>query len=396
VQVDVAIVGAGGAGSSLLVHLARLLPEGAEPPSIAVVDPVRRAGRDRTWCFWDDGTSPVEGAIHRAWREVLLVDGEGTEHRLDLAPLRYVMVRSQELYSLADEAAERLGVVRVTAPAGDAVDGTDRARLHTGAGEISARWVLDSRPATPLRPAMTALLQHFRGWTVRFADDVLDPTAPVFMDFTVPQPARGVAFGYVLPDDARTGLVEYTEFSRARLDTAGYERHLTAYLAARWGVAGEPGGYEVKEVEDGAIPMTDAVPVRRVGRRIVRLGTAGGATRASTGYTFSAMQRQSAAVAASLLAGRDPLPPPAYPARHRWMDSVLLRALDGGLVRGPELFSRLLLGNPPERVLRFLDGRSSLLDELAIMASTPTVPMMGATVATTLARGRRRVAAGRS
>ena len=95
--VDVAIVGAGGAGSSLLVQLARLLPEGATPPSIAVIDPVHHAGRDRTWCFWDDGASPVEGAVHRSWREVLLVDRSGAEHRLDLAPLRYVMVRSQEL-----------------------------------------------------------------------------------------------------------------------------------------------------------------------------------------------------------------------------------------------------------------------------------------------------------
>ena len=72
-------------------------------------------------------------------------------------------------------------------------------------------------------------------------------------------------------------------------------------------------------------------------------------------------------MAAALLGrrrGPDPLPPPAYPARHRWMDSVLLRALDRGLVDGPELFTRLLLGNPPERVLRFLDGGTSPLDEL--------------------------------
>ena len=393
--VDVAIVGAGGAGSSLLVHLARLLPEGATPPSIAVIDPVHHAGRDRTWCFWDEGASPVEGAVHRSWRDVLLVDRSGAEHRLDLAPLRYVMVRSQELYALAEGAADGLGAVRVTAPAGAVTDGPERAHVVTGDGEVRARWVLDSRPAAPRLPAMTPLLQHFRGWTVRFGADVLDPTVPVFMDFTVPQPARGVAFGYVLPDDARTGLVEYTEFSRERLATATYERHLRRYLRERFGAAGAAGAYEVKDVEDGAIPMSDAVPLRRTGRRIVRLGTPGGATRASTGYTFAAMQRQSAAVAAALLAGRDPLPPPAYPARHRWMDSVLLHALDRGLVRGPELFAQLLLGNPPERVLRFLDGRSSPLEELGIMASTPTLPMMRATVVTTLQRGARRVRSAR-
>jgi lycopene beta-cyclase len=103
------------------------------------------------------------------------------------------------------------------------------------------------------------------------------------------------------------------------------------------------------------------------------------------------MQRQAAAVATDLLAGRPPRPRPAYPARHRWMDSVLLRALDGGLVDGPDLFARLLLGNPPSRVLRFLDGLSSPADELRVMASTPTLPMARATVGNGAERVRRRL-----
>jgi lycopene beta-cyclase len=391
VRVDVAIVGAGGAGAGVLVQLAQQRTPAVDPPTVAVVDPVHRTGRDRTWCFWDDGASAVEAAIHRRWTSVLLVDERGVEHRLDLDPLRYVLLRSQDLYALADKAAADLGAVRVDAAATAVLDGAERAVVHTENGPIEARWVLDSRPARPWRPATTALLQHFRGWTVRFAGDVLDPSMPVFMDFTVPSPAAGVAFGYVLPDDTRTGLVEYTEFSRERLPDAAYDEALRRYLAGRWGAAGEPGSYEVDDVEDGAIPMTDAVPLRRVGRRIVRLGTAGGATRASTGYTFAAMQRQAAAVAAALLAGRDPLPPPAYPARHRWMDGVLLHALDRGLVDGPALLSRLLLANPPERVLRFLDGRTSLAEEVRIMRATPTLAMGRATVANALDRTRRRL-----
>ena len=319
VEGDLAVVGAGGAGGSVLVHLARLLAPGREPPTIAVVDPERKAGRDRTWCFWDDGSSPVDAAVHRAWGEALLVDAAGREHRLDLAPLRYVMVRSQDFYALADAAAARLGAQRVLAPADAVLDGEDFAQVHTRTGTIRARWVLDSRPATPRLRANTALLQHFRGWTVRFHVDAFDASVPVLMDFSVPQPPRrrdraGVAFGYVLPDDARTGLVEYTEFSRSRLSDAEYDKALAEYLDARYGHAG---GYEVSEVEDGAIPMTDAVHARRVGRRVFRLGTAGGATRGSTGYTFAAMQWQAAQVAADLIAGRLPAPPPAYPSRHR-------------------------------------------------------------------------------
>jgi lycopene beta-cyclase len=388
VRVDVAVVGAGGAGAGLLIQLARQRRPDADLPTVAIVDPVHRAGRDRTWCFWDAGTSAVDAAIHRQWRSVLLVDEHGLRHRLDLDPLRYVMIRSQELYALADAAATELGAVRVDAAATSVVDHADRATVHTDQGPVEARWVLDSRPARPRRPPTTALLQHFRGWMVRFPSDVLDPTAPVFMDFTVPQPASGLAFGYVLPDDARSGLVEYTEFSRRRLPGAAYDEALTRYLADGWGSA-----YDIEDVEDGAIPMTDGVPARRVGRRLVRLGTAGGATRPSTGYTFAAMQRQARSVAAALLAGADPLPPPAYPARHRWMDSVLLRALDRGLVDGPSLFTRLLLGNPPQRVLRFLDGDTSVLEELSIMGSTPTVAMARATLGNGVDRLRRRMAA---
>jgi lycopene beta-cyclase len=202
--------------------------------------------------------------VHRSWNAALLVDGSGREHRLDLAPMRYAMVRSQDFYALADDAAAQLGAVRVLAPADAVIDGQEFATVHTPEGPIEARWVLDSRPAVPRRPPVTALLQHFRGWTVRFGADAFDPTAPIFMDFSVPQPEHGVAFGYALPDDARSGLVEYTEFSRTRLTDAAYEKALTGYLDARFGGAG---GYEITEVEDGVIPMTDAVHAGRVGAR---------------------------------------------------------------------------------------------------------------------------------
>jgi lycopene beta-cyclase len=73
------------------------------------------------------------------------------------------------------------------------------------------------------------------------------------------------------------------------------------------------------------------------------------------------------------------------------MDSVMLRALDAGHVDGPRLFARLLTQNPSPRVLRFLDGRSTPLDELRIMASAPTLPMARATVENAVGRARRRL-----
>jgi lycopene beta-cyclase len=390
VDVDVAVVGAGGAGLSLVAQLeARARARGVRPPTAVLVDPVRKEADDRTWCFWDAGSSDVDPVVTGSWTSVDLVGTRGGTRSLDLTPLRYVMVRSSDFYALARSAGDRLGVTRLAEPATDVVDGRDRAVVHVGGQRLSARWVFDSRPTPPVRAARTALLQHFRGWLVETDEDLVPADRPTFMDFSVPQPRRGVAFAYCLPVRPGLALLEYTEFSADRLAPPAYDAALNDYLRRRWGLA--PGDVRVVGSEEGGIPMTDAVYARRAGRRIFRLGTAGGATRPSTGYTFAAMQRQARAVADALIEGGVPLPPRPYPRRHRWMDAVLLRAVAGGRADPPELFARLFDANPPERVLRFLDGTTTLAEELAVMRSSPRGPMARAALGDAVVRARRRV-----
>ncbi|MEU4426161.1 lycopene cyclase family protein [Actinoplanes sp. NPDC024001] len=379
VDVDLALIGYGGATSLLLDALDR---HGVRGLRIATVDPVETARPHRTWAFWTGPRDAFDPILDAAWSHVDLY-GPGGAQRLELAPMRYAMVRSGPVFARADEAADRLGVqaVRASAAALDD-DGTSvTVRDAGGAAIVRAAWALDSRPTAPHRPGRTFWLQHFRGWWVRADRDVFDPSSAILMDFRTPQPAHGVSFGYVLPTGPRTGLIEYTEFSPARLDDAGYETALRSYLKLL-----DLPELAVEEVEDGAIPMTDAPFARRPSPRVVRLGTAGGATRPSTGYTFSAMRRQAEGIAAALAAGGDPVPPAAYPRRHLWMDAVALRAWDRGLVAAPAFFERLFTRNPPGRVLRFLDGLTSPAEEVALMGSTPLLPMARAAAGDLLAR----------
>lgn len=372
---DLAIVGGGGAGLSLLLAIDRAVAAGTlARPDIVLVDPVQKAGNDRTWCWWAGPDDPLGPLLHCSWPRMELVGADGRAREYALEPKRYVMLRSADLYSEADRAVERLGVSRVRAGC-DRLTGTEHdVRISAGGHDLTATWAFDSRPAPPSRPGGTFLLQHFRGWTARFDAPVLRPGVATLMDFGVPQPAGGVAFSYCLPLSEQVALVEYTEFSPARLEPAGYERALKDYLRLR-----HPGvGYQVLDVEDGAIPMTDAPFPRRTGRRTFRLGTSGGATRPSTGYTFAAMQRQAAGVVRALERGDEPLPPRPYPPRHRWMDAVLLRALRTGGIDGPDLFTGLFAANRPERVIRFLDGVSGPGDDLAVMRSAPPWPMVRA------------------
>lgn len=360
-RAEVVVVGAGAAGLGLAVRLA-----GHGVPGVVLVQSPERAP-ERTWCSWQRTRQMWADAVAHAWDAATVIGPDGVEQQLRLAPYRYEMVRSRDFERWADERLD--GVARLHATVDAVTDGDEHAVVSGEGLELAARWVFDTRPVPPARAGRTALLQHFRGWTVRTATDAFDPRSAVLMDFRPPQPARGVAFGYVLPTSPREALVEHTEFTREVLDDAGYDaalRRLTADLPP----------FDVVAVEQGVIPMTDAPFPRRVGRRVFRLGAAGGATRPSTGYTFAAAQRQAAAVAAALRDGREPVPPPAYPRRHLAMDAVLLRALDTGRLDGARMFADLFLRHPVERVLRFLDGQSRPREELAVMASAPRGPML--------------------
>ncbi|MCY1143030.1 lycopene cyclase family protein [Actinoplanes sp. Pm04-4] len=383
VDVDLVLVGGGGAASLVLAALGRRRPD----VRVAIVDPVHKRGQDRTWAFWGTPGTFLDPLLSASWDEADVVT-PGGRRVLPLNPLRYAMLRSAPLYELAGQAEKDLSAVRVTAPASQVLDDGERVLVTgpDGVPLVRAGWALDSRPRPPRRPGRTSWLQHFRGWWLEADGPAFDPGRAVLMDFRTPQPARGVSFGYVLPVSDRFALVEYTEFSPAVLTGDEYDAALRGYA----GLLGlDLTSLRVREVEDGVIPMTDGPFDSHPSPRVVRLGTAGGATRPSTGFTFSAMARQAEDVARAVAAGRPPVPGPAYPARHRWMDAVQLRALDRGLVDGVAFFDRLFARNPAERVLRFLDGTTTLREDLALMASTPLLPMTRAAFGDAVARVRR-------
>ncbi|MEH0830342.1 lycopene cyclase family protein, partial [Micromonospora sp. CPCC 205714] len=219
VDVDLALVGGGGAASLVLAALDRHDVTGLR---VAVVDPVHKRGQDRTWAFWGLPGDDLDPLLSASWSQVDVVTPAG-RRVLPLDPLRYAMLRSAPVYDRAAEAERRLDAVRVGAPAGELHDDGERVTVRDPDGRdlVRAGWVLDSRPRRPSRPGRTSWLQHFRGWWLAADRPTFDPQRAVLMDFRTPQPRRGVSFGYVLPVDDRFALVEYTEFGPELLDDAG-------------------------------------------------------------------------------------------------------------------------------------------------------------------------------
>ncbi|WP_431887335.1 lycopene cyclase family protein [Nocardiopsis alba] len=378
---DVVIIGGGAAGLTLAHHIGEVNERRGRPLRTALLEPPPgpHTPPPRTWCFWEEGDGLWEPLLAARWRDLTVVGADGARHRSAADPYRYKMLRSDDVVAFvrgrADEHLDQRELF-VTALS----DGTEHATVHAtdprGSDvRLTARWVFDSRPPAARSGGRTTLLQHFRGWFVRTPKEAFDPESAVLMDLRPPQPSTGVAFGYVLPLSAHEALVEYTEFGRSVLSTAEYEAALDSYGAA---IGLED--FEVVSSEQGVIPMTDAPFPTRVGRRLFRIGAAGGATRPSTGYTFGGASRQAAAVAEALAEGRTPVPPVPYRARHLAMDAVMLRALDTGRVRGSDFFARLFAGNRLGDVLAFLDGSSPLHRELAMGLTTPVAAMSHSTL----------------
>ncbi|MEV6840393.1 lycopene cyclase family protein [Streptomyces sp. NPDC051133] len=371
---DVVIIGGGASGLSLAHHL---LATGSTAVTLVEAPDGPRRPPERTWCYWDRGPGDFEEVVSASWSRLRVHATDGGSVTVSPSPLRYHMLRSSAFEQLVHSRLHRSPHGRLLRATADTVRATaDGADVDCTAPDgrtltLRARHVFDSRPLRVLPPARTQLLQHFRGWFLRTDADRFDPSVADLMDFRVPQPRHGLAFGYVLPLAPDRALVEYTEFSRAALTTTAYEAALAHYSRDILRL----GAFTVESAEQGVIPMTDAAFPRRVGPAVFRIGTSGGATRPATGYTFSAVQRQSRAIAAALRNGQACAPPP-HGRRARAMDAVLLRALDTGRIDGPDFFTRLFRHIPPERLLRFLDGATSPWEEWGIGLRTPVGPML--------------------
>jgi lycopene beta-cyclase len=369
---DFIIVGAGAAGLSLAHHL---LNSPLRDCSILILDAEARALSNRSWCFWARRPGPFDAIACRTWDRLRFVGDDG-ERLLALRDYRYRLVRGGDLQECVQR--ELAGHPQATFKRGrveQVLDGEPLATVMTAdAQAFSGRWVFDSRPDwTAWRPDPRRyhdLRQHFQGWVIEAARDAFDPEAVTFMDFRTPQ--RGeLRFFYVLPLSPRRALVEHVTLSHDGCGAA-----LDAYLREVLGIS----AYQVVGAEGGVSPLTDQPFPRRAGRRVMNIGVRGGRIKPTSGYAFTRIQQDSAAIVRSLARRGHPFDVQASPPLYRLCDSLLLHVLQRRGAQSQEIFNRLFRNNPVERVLRFLDEAASPWDNAALIASLPSGPFLQALV----------------
>ena len=381
---DLIIAGAGCAGLSALWHVMR--SEGRDR-RIVVIDRDFEPVDDRTWSFWGSQTMPFAKLADRTWDQVRVrfPGWESTQQLRGPAwlgePTRrsYMRVRRRD-YDIAilEEARQRPNVRFVAHDIVDIRNEPDGGVVEFDEGELRAPMVLQSAHLSPDAKAAAVrhpLRQHFGGWEVRTERPVFDPDVVTLMDFDTQQ-HDGTSFFYVLPDQPDHALVEHTMFS---LDPRPDEFH-DDQIRARLVTLGV-GDVSIERREYGSIPMEDRSLGQRWGAHIWNIGTVGGRTKPTTGYTFQRIHAQTRQLVDGWASGRGPQPLPGAPARFGFADRVLLNILHHHPDLGRPIFERLFLTTSIDDVLTFLDEQSSLAADARMMSRLPLSPFVRAAVA---------------
>lgn len=370
---DYIIAGMGCAGLSLAVHMIQSGKFGQK--KILLIDKEEKQQNDRTWCFWEEGPGIFESLVYKQWEKAWFHSDE-LSRPLNLAPYRYKLIRGIDFYRYSvDLIRQQPNIeIRIT-PVISAGNENALAYLQLEDGKLYADYIfssiLFSKPV--LMDDEYYLNQHFRGWIIETEKAAFDPGIATLMDFRTSQ-QEGATFVYTMPFSSNRALVEYTVFSENLLSKEQYETGLRNYINQHFST----GSYKIIEEEGGVIPMTNH-KFPAVDGRIVNIGTAGGQTKASSGYTFRFIQKHSARIVGSLVKKNNPfIALPSGGRRFRFYDSTLLYILKHNKVPGDHIFTRLFKKNKPQRVLRFLDNESSIADEISILSSLPTLPFLKA------------------
>jgi lycopene beta-cyclase len=364
-KTDYIITGAGASGLMLAYRMAQ--DAFFDDKSILIIDKEKNVTNNRTWCFWEKPNGEWDDLITKYWNNIYF----GSDYyfqEIDINPYQYKMIRSAEFYNqlwTLIDAKENFHFI--SAKVNGFTEADDKVIVSTSEGDIISGKLFNSIPfdrTYQTQQKFPLLQQHFIGWFIKTESEMFDDSFATFMDFEIPQNGN-TRFMYVLPTSKTEALFEYTLFSQELLRKQDYEDAIKDYLKQK-GID----NYQITEVEQGAIPMTSYKFWKHNTHKVLHIGTAGGWTKASTGYTFMNTTKKTKLLVSFLKKNND-LSKFTKVTKFWFYDLLLLDVLAKHNGDGARLFSSLFEKTNIKTILKFLDEESNLLEDLKIITAVP-------------------------
>jgi len=341
---DYIIIGGGCAGLSLAYELE--IHKKLENKTLAIIEPRDEYKRDKTWSFWKIISHNFDDCVKKSWKNFSINIPNKTKF-LECKKYPYQSIDSGLFYKKVNEKLKQ----------------NKNINFFKNINEINTKnsFIFNSVPE--LNANNNGLWQHFCGVEIETKNNFFDDEIFNLMDFDCEQ-RKSVHFFYTLPFTKNKALVETTWLSLMNDDSEkDYQNQIKKYLENHLNLK----EYKINYKEEGAIPLF--YPSNKIEKNKINIGTAGGMTRLSTGYTFLNIQEHSKFIRKNLenitqtkLFG--------IQKKYQFLDKIFLRVIKKNSENMPDIFFKMF-SSSSNAVIKFLSNKSNILEDFSIILKMP-------------------------
>ena len=343
-EFDYVIIGGGCAGLSLAYELE--IHEKLKDKTLAIIEPRKEYKRDKTWSFWKVAPHNFDDCVKKNW-ENFSINIPGKTNYLECKNFPYQSIDSGLFYEKIKNKLKK----------------NENIFFFKNIEEINKQNSLVFNSVPNIKKNHLNLWQHFCGVEIKTDNDIFDEKIFNLMDFDCEQ-RESVHFFYTLPYTKNRALVETTWLSKMNDNSQkDYENQINNYIKNNLKIK----NYEITYKEEGAIPLF--YPLNKNEKNKINIGTAGGMTRLSTGYTFLNIQEHSKYIRENIdnISNAKKF---EIDKKYQFLDEIFLRVLKKNPEKMSDIFFRMFKTSP-KTVIKFLSNKSNFLEDLSIIFKMP-------------------------
>ncbi len=343
-EFDYIIIGGGCAGLSLAYELE--IHKKLNNKTLAIIEPREEYRRDKTWSFWKVSPHNFDDCVKKNWENFSINITSKTNH-LECKSYPYQSIDSGLFYEKINNKLKK----------------NENITFFNDLKEINLEKSFIFNSVPDLKRNYLNLWQHFCGVEIETETDFFDDGIFNLMDFDCEQ-RESVHFFYTLPYSKKKALVETTWLSKITDNSQkDYDAQIKNYIEKNLNLK----NYKITYKEEGAIPLF--YPFNKKERNRINIGTAGGMTRLSTGYTFLNIQEHSKYIRENFENIKN-INKFEIAKKYQFLDEIFLRVLEKHPEKMSEIFFKMFEASP-KTVIKFLSNKSNFFDDLSIIFNMP-------------------------
>ena len=343
-EFDYIIIGGGCAGLSLAYELE--IHEKLKDKTLAIIEPRENYKRDKTWSFWKVIPHNFDDCVKKNWKNFSINLPNKTKY-VECKNFPYQSIDSGLFYE------------KINSKLKDNKNISFFKNLEKVNPKNS--FIFNSVPI--VEKNYQNLWQHFCGVEIETKSNFFDEEIFNLMDFDCEQ-RESVHFFYTLPFSTNKALVETTWLSKMNdYSQKDYDKQINDYIKKNLKIK----DYEIIYKEEGAIPLF--YPKYKKEKNKINIGTAGGMTRLSTGYTFLNIQEHSKYIRENI-ENITNLKKFEINKKYQFLDDIFLRVLKKHPEKMADIFFKMFKASP-KTVIKFLSNKSNFIEDLNIIFRMP-------------------------